>query len=60
MSNPLAGVKALFFDIFGTTVRWDEHIVLALEAAAGGQPTPAPFANWNEVARRWRDGHFAV
>jgi len=52
LSLPVSGVKALFFDVFGTLVDWRSGV--AREAESILSPLKAS-VNWNAFADAWRD-----
>ena len=49
----MPSVKAILFDVFGTTVDWRSSIIVELERFGDENGLSA---DWNEVADRWRAG----
>ncbi|KAF8908228.1 HAD-like domain-containing protein, partial [Gymnopilus junonius] len=50
----MAQIKALIFDVFGTTVDWRTTIVAELEALGKKYDIPSG-TDWNKFAQRWRN-----
>lgn len=56
MPNPLADVRALVFDVFGTVVDWRSTVLR--EGAALQQRLGLPAVDWPAFADDWRRGYF--
>ncbi|GAA5946330.1 hypothetical protein JCM3775_007106 [Rhodotorula graminis] len=54
LDSPLAGVRAILFDQFGTLTDWERSVSeqLAAQATLGGQDV-----DWLGFTRRWRQGY---
>ncbi|KAH9931344.1 HAD-like domain-containing protein [Fomitopsis serialis] len=52
--NPLEGVQAFVFDVFGTVVNWRKGIFDQLEAKLGA----AKPLDWDAFAEEWRKGYY--
>jgi len=58
-SNPLDGVQAFVFDVFGTVVDWRSSVAAGLRARTKGQGEEA--SGWAEsFAEEWRDGYYKL
>lgn len=55
-ANPLAGVEALTFDVFGTVVDWLGTVSNELESHAKGKSHPQS-ENWDAFTTEWRKGY---
>ncbi|PIL30019.1 hypothetical protein GSI_07931 [Ganoderma sinense ZZ0214-1] len=53
-TNPLSGVEAYVFDVFGTVVDWYGSVTRALEAFA---PESLKSEDWGSFAKEWRKGY---
>ncbi|TFY52072.1 hypothetical protein EVJ58_g10214 [Rhodofomes roseus] len=53
--NPLEGVQAFVFDVFGTVVNWRKGMYDQLEAKLGAV---APDQDWDVFAEQWRKGYY--
>ncbi|KAM5536350.1 hypothetical protein V8D89_009948 [Ganoderma adspersum] len=53
-ANPLSGVEAYVFDVFGTVVDWYGSVTRALEAFA---PESLKNEEWGSFAKEWRKGY---
>jgi len=56
-SNPLPNVRALVFDLIGTTTDWHTPVATALKAHATAYPKLAS-RDWNAFAHEWRGDFF--
>lgn len=56
LSQPLAGVEALTFDVFGTVANWLGTVSEELESRAKGQ-SYTKTEDWDEFATQWRKGY---
>ncbi|KAI0638746.1 haloacid dehalogenase [Trametes polyzona] len=52
MAEPLQGVEAYVFDVFGTVVDWYGSVTRALEAFTGSQDE-----DWGSFTQEWREGY---
>ncbi|KAL1940511.1 hypothetical protein VTO73DRAFT_7946 [Trametes versicolor] len=52
MANPLQGVEAYVFDVFGTVVDWRGSVTRALADFAGSEDE-----DWGSFAQEWRNGY---
>ena len=55
MTNDFSGIRALVFDVIGTTTDWHSPVQQALEVAAAKRTHLAP-QDWSKFAHEWRQG----
>ncbi|KAH7338997.1 HAD-like domain-containing protein [Rhizoctonia solani] len=55
MASSLAGVKALVFDVFGTTYDWHTNVTRTLVTHARPE-SPLTISQWEIFAHKWRQG----
>lgn len=55
MTTSLAGVKALVFDVFGTTFDWHANVTRTLATHARPE-SPLTNSQWELFAHKWREG----
>ena len=53
--NDLSGIRALVFDVIGTTTDWHSPVQQALEVVAAKKPDLPP-QDWSKFAHEWRQG----
>ncbi|KZT64364.1 haloacid dehalogenase [Daedalea quercina L-15889] len=53
--NPLQGVQAFVFDVFGTVVNWRKGVSEQLEAKLGAV---VPNEDWEALAVEWRENYY--
>ncbi|KZT57413.1 HAD-like protein [Calocera cornea HHB12733] len=63
MPATLRPVRALFFDLLGTTLNWHTNVVLSLQSHASHTPALSsrnPPIDWSRFAHEWRSSFFKV
>ncbi|KZO98346.1 HAD-like protein [Calocera viscosa TUFC12733] len=63
MPATLRPVRALFFDLLGTTLDWHQQVVLSLQSHASHNPllsSRSPPIDWDRFAHEWRESFFHV
>ena len=54
-TNDVSGIRALVFDVIGTTTDWHSPVQQALEVVAAQRPDLPP-RDWSKFAHEWRQG----
>ena len=54
-TSDFSGIRALVFDVIGTTSDWHSPVQQALEVAAAKR-NDLPSQDWSKFAHEWRQG----